>query len=60
MVLMHHQLHVNGRRSKAGVDTKTFADVGELLTTSVPARLSKDSGSILLNTQNAAYIYIYY
>ena len=35
-------------RVKAGEDTKTFADVGNLLNTSVSAGLSKDSGSIHL------------
>ena len=30
---------------------KTFVDVGDYLTASVSERISKDSGSILLNTQ---------
>ena len=34
------------------VDTKTFSDVGNFLTTSVFAGLSKDSGSIHLNTHD--------
>ena len=38
-------------RVPAEVDTKTFMDVGNLLTTSVSAGLSKDNGSIhLLHT----------
>ena len=35
-------------------DTKTFADVGYLLTKSVSSRLPKDSVSILFNTRHEA------
>ena len=35
-------------RFPAGVDTKTFAGVGDVLTSSLTAGLSKDSGSVHL------------
>ena len=41
-------------RFPAKTDTKTFADVVNLLTSSVSAELSKDSDSTLLNTRYKA------